>query len=97
MAKYELPIYGANDETLKVYETNHIFWGTFIEAADLQEKMQGLSAKEQMMSVNGLLKVVFEGLTDEELNKADVTDVMNIFEQVVQGGQQIKSGNSKNA
>ena len=97
MAKYELPIYGANDETLKVYETNHIFWGTYIEAADLQEQMQDKSAKDQMLSVNNLLKSIFVGLTDEELNKADITDVMNIFEQVVQGGQQIKSGNSKNA
>lgn len=97
MAKFELPIYGADDEIVKFYEANICPWGVYIQAADLQETLKDKSAKEQMQSVGDILKLVFVGLTDDELLHADGGDVMNTFAQIVSGGQNIKGGSSANA
>ena len=96
MAKYELPIYGENDEIVKMHETNICPWAVFIQAADMQEQMKKKSAREQMVAVGEFLKAVFPALTDAELMRADGLDVMNTFQQIVSGGQQIKGGHSKN-
>lgn len=96
MAKYELPIYGENDEIIKTYTTNVCPWAVFIQAAELQEGIMEKSAKEQLEAVEILLKAIFHGLTNDELACADSGDVMNTFQQIVQGSQQIKGGNSKN-
>lgn len=96
MAKYELPIYGENDEVIKMHETNICPWAVYIEAAEMQEKLQDKTAKEQMQAVGNILKSVFCNLTDEELLHADGADVMNTFLQIVTGGQTIKGGNAKN-
>lgn len=103
MAKYELPIYGENDEVVKMHATNICPWAVYIQAADMQEQLQNKGAREQMQAVGDILKAVFHELTDEELLHADGADVMNTFTQIVSGGQKIKSGqkikggNSKNA
>lgn len=97
MAKYELPIYGDNDEIIKMHETNICPWAVYIEAADLQDKLKDQTAGEQMKAVGNILKRVFTKLTDEELLRADGLDVMNTFLQIVTGGQNIKGGNAKNA
>ncbi len=97
MAKYELPIYGENDEVVKMHETNICPWAVYIQAADLQEQLKDKSAREQMDAVGEILKAVFPALTDKELLRADGADVMNTFVQIVSGGQKIKGGNSKNA
>ena len=97
MAKYELPIYGANDEVVKMHEANICPWAVYIQAADMQEQLQKKSAREQMDAVGEILKAVFPALTDAELLHADGMDVMNTFQQIVSGGQKIRGGNSKNA
>ena len=87
MAKYELPIYGENDEIIKEYTSNICPWAVYIEAAEMQETLKDKSAREQMDAVGKILKAVFDG-----------GDVLNTFMQIVQGGQNIKGGNkSKNA
>lgn len=96
MAKFELPIYGENDEVLKTYETNIIKWGVFVQAAELQEKLDGASVAEQINAVGALLQSVFAGLTSEELAQADYNDIFNTFAQIVNNGNKIKGGNSKN-
>ena len=96
MAKFELPIYGANDEIVKNYQASICPWGVYVQAADLQESLKDKGAKEQMQAVGDILKAVFDGLTDDELMHADGGDVMNTFAQIVNGGQNIKGGNSKN-
>lgn len=95
MAKYELNIYGNNDEILKTYATNIVPWAVFIRAADLQEELKNKNAKEQMNAVGEILQAVFHELTSDELLCADGNDVMNTFKQIVSGGQKIK-GDSKN-
>lgn len=97
MAKYELPIYGENDEVVKMHETNICPWAVYIQAAEMQEQLQDKSAREQMEAVSEILLAVFPALTKEELLHADGGDVMNTFAQIVSGGQKIKGGNSKNA
>ena len=97
MAKYELPIYGDNDEIVKEYKTNVCPWGVYIEAADISETLKEKSPKQQLEAVGYILKSVFAGLTDEELRHADGGDVMNTFLQITSGGQSVKNGNSKNA
>lgn len=96
MAKFELPIYGENDEIIKKYETDRVRWGVFINAAELQEKLDDASAGEQMRGIGELLKSVFCGLTDEDLAQADYNDIFNTFEQITNTGKKIKGGNSKN-
>lgn len=97
MAKYELNIYGENDEIVKQYSTNICSWGVFIQAAEMSETLNEKSAFEQISAVGEILKAVFRGLTSEDLKCADASDVMNTFNQIVSGGQKIKGANSKNA
>lgn len=99
MAKYELPIYGDNDEIVKMHETNICPWAVYIQAAEMQEKLEGKPVIEQMQMIGDILKTVFVHLTDDELMRADGIDVMNTFQQIVTGGQKIKGGNGnvKNA
>lgn len=97
MAKYELPIYGENDEVVRMHETNICPWAVYIQAADMQEQLQEKSAREQMDAVGNILKAVFPALTDAELLRADGMDVMNTFQQIVSGGQKIRGNGGKNA
>lgn len=96
MAKYELNIYGANDEIIKSYATDHVAWGVFIKAADMENDIKNKPAMEMFKAVGDILKEVFTGLTDDELMKADGSDVLNLFTQIVSGGQKIKTGKSNN-
>lgn len=96
MAKFELSIYGKDDEIIKDYKANVCPWGVYIQAAEMQDTLIDKSVVEQMNAIGDVLKTVFVGLTDEELTHADAVDVMNTFKQIVSGGQEIKGGNSKN-
>lgn len=96
MARFELPIYGADDEQIKKFEADRVRWGTLVEAVDLAERLQSMTAPEALASVGRFLKNVFPDLTDEDLAKADYLDIMNTFTQIsnVIGG--IKAGEAKN-
>lgn len=97
MAKYELTIYGENDEVVKKYETDHVRWGVFLQAVKLQEDIKNKDEIEQFNAINKFIKSIFSGLTDEDLNLADYDDVMNTFKQILAVTKNIKGGNSKNA
>lgn len=97
MAKYELPIYGENDEIVKTHATNICPWAVYIQAAEMNDKIKDKSAVDQMNEMGNVLKLVFKGLTDEELLCADAGDVINTFKQIAKGGQIINSGTGKNA
>lgn len=95
MAKFELNIYGEDDEIIKRYETDHIRFGVLLTAIELQEKQ--LSADKQFEAVGRILKSVFAGLTDEELKLADTRDIFSTFAQVIRQANGIEgSDNSKN-
>lgn len=95
MARYELTIYGENDEVIKKYETDRVRWGVFLNAIKLQEKIKDKSIAEQFVAINDFIKSIFVGLTDEELEKADGADVLNTFRQLLAEAKGIES--SKNA
>lgn len=95
MAKYELTIYGENDEVIKKYETDRVRWGVFLNAINLQEKIKDKSTAEQFAAINDFIKTIFVGLTDEHLALADGKDVINTFNQLLSEANGIES--SKNA
>lgn len=89
MAKFELNIYGENDEVIKKYATDHIRYGVLMQALELEEQNKGKSMSEQITAANALVKRVFHGLTDEELMLADVSDVLNTYAQVTKQAENI--------
>lgn len=93
MAKFELPIYGENDEIIKTYETDHIRWGIFIKALEMQKNIEKKSEFEQLSLVGDLMKSVFTGLTDEDLEKADMFDLFNVFAAIIKGANKISLKN----
>lgn len=94
MARFELTIYGKDDEIVKKYETDHVRWGVFLQAVKLQEKIKDKSSEEQFVAINKFVKSIFVGLTDEELEQADGMDVLNTFKQLLSAANGIDS--SKN-
>lgn len=97
MGKFELSIYGENDEVLKKYETDHVRWGVLLNAVKLQEEIKDETADKQFKAINEFIKSIFVGLTDEELEKADGMDVMNSFTQLLSSVGKLKGDNLKNA
>lgn len=96
MARFELTIYGENDEVLKKYETEHVRWGVLLNAVKLQEEIKSKGADEQFSAINQFVKSIFIGITDEELEKADGLDVMNTFNQLLSAVGKINGGKEKN-
>lgn len=94
MAKFELKIYGEDDEVVKTYGTDRIRWGVFLNAIKLQDKIKDKSEAEQFSAINEFIKSIFIGLTDKELEQADGMDVMNVFKQILSAANGIDS--SKN-
>jgi hypothetical protein len=92
--KYELNIYGENNEIVKTYGTDNIPWGFYLEAVKASEDMQDMTVIEQFEMINAFVKRMFIGLTDEELNNASGDDVLNVFNQLVRKANAI--GGAKN-
>lgn len=95
MAKFELNIYGKDDEIVKTYATDNVLWGFYLEAVKAYEDMQEMPVNEQFEMINGFIKRLFIGLTDDELNCASGDDVMNVFNQLMRKARAI--GGGKNA
>lgn len=97
MARFELNIYGADDEIVKTYRTDRIRYGVFVEAMKLDSESNKMSNAEEITAANALIKAIFVGLTDDELIKAEMTDVFNVYRQIVATAAGIHTGsNSKN-
>lgn len=95
MAKFELNIYGENDEIIKKYETDHIRYGVLMEALAIEDKVKNKPIAEQFRASSALVKRVFTGLTDEELMLADMEDVLNTFAQVTRQANGIDDGSDE--
>lgn len=89
MAQFELKVYDENDEVVKHFETDRVRWGIFVQALELEETLKGASARDVISSVNQFVKKIFPALTDEDLECADVDDVMNTFKQLLSKAQKI--------
>lgn len=93
---FELNIYGADDEIIKTYRTAHVRWGVFIKAMQLQERLKDAGAEEQFDGIAEFVRTLFDGMTADELEKADAFDVMAVFTQLVNKAKSINGG-KKNA
>lgn len=97
MAKYELKIYGENDEILKTYATDNVMWGFYLEAVKASEEMDDMTTAERFEMINSFIKRLFIGLTDEELEHgASGDDVLNVFNQLMRKANSIAGGGKKN-
>lgn len=92
---FELNIYGTDDEIIKTYSTAHVRWGVFIQAVQLQEQLKDADAGKQFDSISRFVMTIFDGMTADELAKADAFDVMAVFAQLVNKAKNISG--SKNA
>lgn len=95
MAKYELPIYGKDDEVVKTYKTNVVPWSIYVKSAEMAETIKSKPISEQINSIGEIIKEIFVDLTDDELARADSLDVVSTFRQVVSGGKSIVSGTNE--
>ncbi|MBR4859360.1 MAG: hypothetical protein IKU08_09290 [Clostridia bacterium] len=82
MAKFELKIY-KGDEVEKTYAVNHCPWGLYTEAADVQDHIKTMAGNDVIKSVGNIMLQLFEGLTTEDLQRADGHEVMSLFVQLV--------------
>lgn len=96
MAKYELTIYGNNDEVIKKHETDVVRWGVYMQALKAGKGIEEKTIEEQFEIVNSFVLKIFPELTVEELEKADGGDVMNTFRQLINETNKI-GANQKNA
>lgn len=80
MARFSLNIYGENDEIIKTYETEHVRFGVLMQALEISEK--NLDNAEKLKAAMAIVKALFDGLTDDELAKADTGDVLALYIQV---------------
>lgn len=96
MAKYELPIYGEEDEIKTTYQTDIIRFGILEDALKISEETEGKGPKEQLQAIEPILQRVFKGLTSEDLKDADLFDVFNVFNQIIYLANGINPNNEKN-
>jgi hypothetical protein len=95
MAQFELNIYGGGDEVIKRFETDHVRWGIFVQALELEESLHGADARKMICAVSEFVKKIFPDITDADLANADADDVMNTFKQLLSKAKNI-GGGSKN-
>ncbi len=96
MARYQLNIYNG-DNVEKTYTAERCPWGLYVEAADVQENLKSMTGKQVMHAVEGVMIQLFVGLTKEEMQKADGSEVMSLFAQVISGNANKGSKAIKNA
>lgn len=92
MALFELNIYGKDDEIINKYETDKVKWGIVCEAWKIQQETAHMDQMSQIPIINGMLKKLFSGLNDDELEKADLDDVLNTFNQLLAKANNIHGG-----
>lgn len=97
MALFELNIYGADDEIIKRFETDHVRFGVYLQATKFAEEIENANAVEKFKSIGTFVKKIFPDLTDDDLENADFNDVLNTFSQIVKKANGITSDDPKNA
>lgn len=95
MARFTLNIYGEDDAIVKTYETDKIRYGVLIKALEVNEGKKEMSDAEFIKSANAIVKALFKGLTDDELENAEITDVISTYRQIVNLSGKI-NGSKKN-
>ena len=92
MARFELNIYGKDDEIVKTYETERLKYGTLLQALKIAEKFDDMTNAQFVEAAQGIVKSVFVGITDEEIQCADAHDVVSIYQQVARASGGVEGG-----
>lgn len=96
MSAFELRIYGADDEILKVFSTDRIRWGVFLQAVSIHEEIASKKPDERYELIGEFIKKLFPGITDEDIENAEATDVLNTFWLLVGKVNKMGAGSKKN-
>lgn len=97
MAQFELKIYDDEDNVVKHFATDRVRWGIFVQALELEESLKSATARDMISAVNEFVKKIFPSITDEDLEKADVDDVLNTFKQLLAKAGKIGGGTKNGA
>lgn len=96
MAKYELPIYGEDNELVKTFETDIIKFNVLIKIMELNEKMADMKEIEKVKAVAKMVSLAFPNCSEKDALNADKDDLFNTFYQINRISEGINKG-SKNA
>ena len=83
MNEFELNIYGENDEIIKTFSTSKVRWGVFLQAFEIRENFERMSAKDKVNVVAEFMMKLFPNITKADIALADVGDIMNNFYQLL--------------
>ena len=93
--EFELNIYGENDEIIKTFSTEKVRWGVFLQAFEIREKFRKMSVKDQINIVGDFMTKLFPGITSEDIENADIDDIMNNFFQLLNKAGKIVNDSKK--
>lgn len=101
MAKFELPIHDQKTgEVAKIHQRNFMPVTLYVKFQKLAEKLAGDKVKsdeEMFMLFEDLFIELFPELTKEEYQTgADVAEVLQVWNVVINKSTEIECGNSKN-
>lgn len=91
-----LKIYNAQDEVIAEFNESRIRWGIVEDVVDLTEKLEGTSEREAIQAMGQFIQLVFPELTKEQLRQADVKDIKQCFQQIVNVVKNIEGTEEKN-
>ena len=87
MAQFELNIYNSQDEIIKTFATDKVRWGIFMQALELQEQLNDMTAAKKFEAINMFITKIFPDITLADLENADTDDVLNKFRQLIAKAQ----------
>lgn len=93
MARFELNIYGENDEIVKSFSTEHVRWGLLTMVLNVQDEIKDASAEEQLLAISSFIPKIFPGITADDIDNADAGDIINVFAQVGKMAGKLKAKN----
>ena len=86
MARFELNVYGENDEIQKTYATDKARYGAFEEAIKFLEETEGKTEVERNLLAIPMLKKfimkLFPTITEDEIRLCELSDIISLSYQV---------------
>lgn len=95
MAKFEINTYSDADEIIKTFTRNTCPVHLFTRAVKLAEKQEQKKASEYEVidEIIEIVKTLFPEMTQEDVEKCDMTDIIFTFRQLVTKASGIESKN----
>ena len=93
---FKLNILGENDAIVKTYTTSKIKMGLMEDLITLQDTIKGKSVAEQFKAIKPLLLKMFTGLTEEEIENVEFTEILKTITQLMEVAREGFGVNEKN-